>query len=338
MNIMNRQSRTHLLSTGNLGPTGNLGASGNLSTAAKRLPTARMLVTAAALLLAAVGSAGAAEFDASAIPAALQVPTGEVLAIPARGVGVQIYECAAAPDDPNHIAWTLKAPEAELQDESGLTLGKHYGGPTWEGTDGSKVVGEVVAKVDGPDAAAVPWLLLHAKSTSGDGMFTHVTSVQRLHSVGGKAPATGCDAKQLGKELRVPYTADYRFYTADPASPIGLWKTFDDKTGKARGLVRIYELEGKYFGKLEESFTPGAEHRVCAVCTDERKGQPVIGLLIIRNLQHEDNEYAGGDILDPESGSVYRCKMHLEQDGTRLVVRGFIGFSLLGRSQTWQRQ
>jgi uncharacterized protein (DUF2147 family) len=59
---------------------------------------------------------------------------------------------------------------------------------------------------------------------------------------------------------------------------------------------------------------------------------------IIRNLQHEDNEYTGGDILDPESGSVYRCKMHLEQDGTRLVVRGFIGFSLLGRSQTWQRQ
>lgn len=320
MNIIRQQSRTHLLPLGKLPPT------------------ARLLLTATVLLLSAVGPAGAAEFDTSAIPAALQVPAGEVLAIPARGIGVQIYECAAAQGDPDHVAWTLKAPEAELQDESGLTLGKHYGGPTWEGTDGSKVVGEVVAKVDGPDAAAIPWLLLHAKSTSGNGMFSRVTSVQRLHSVGGKAPATGCDAKQLGKELRVPYTADYRFYTADPSSPIGLWKTFDDKTGKARGLVRIYERDGKYFGKLEESFTPGADHRVCTVCTDERKDQPVIGLLIIRNLQREDNEYAGGDILDPESGSVYRCKMHLEQDGTRLVVRGFIGFSLLGRSQTWQRQ
>jgi uncharacterized protein (DUF2147 family) len=292
---------------------------------------------ATALLLWAIGPARAAEFDAGAIPATLQVPAGEVLVIPARGVGVQIYECATAQDDTTHYAWTLKAPEAELQDESGLVLGKHYAGPTWEGTDGSKVVGEVVAKVDGADSA-VPWLLLHAKSTSGTGMFAHVTSIQRVHSVGGKAPATGCDAKQLGKELRVPYTADYRFYTADPTSPIGLWKTFDDKTGKAKGLIRIYEHDGKFFGRLEESFSPGAEHRVCTVCTDERKDQPVIGLTIIRNLQRDDNEYAGGDILDPESGSVYRCKMHLEEGGARLVVRGFIGFSLLGRSQTWQRQ
>jgi uncharacterized protein (DUF2147 family) len=332
MNSIHLQSRTQLL------PSAKVLSSAKSLPTVKSLPTTKILLTVAALLLSAVGAAAAAEFDTSAVPAPLQVPAGEVLAIPARGVGVQIYECAAAQDDPARATWTLKAPEAEIQDESGLTLGKHYGGPTWEGTDGSKVVGEVVAKVDGPDAAAVPWLLLHAKSTSGTGMFAHVTSIQRLHSVGGKAPATGCDAKQLGKELRVPYTADYRFFTADPASPIGLWKTFDDKTGKPRGLVRIYERDGKYFGKLEESFTPGAEHRVCAVCTDERKDQPVIGLSIIRNLQHEDNEYTGGDILDPESGSVYRCKMHLEQDGTRLVVRGFIGFSLLGRSQTWQRQ
>jgi uncharacterized protein (DUF2147 family) len=292
---------------------------------------------AAALLLCVSGHSSAAAFETSAIPVALHVPAGEVLAIPARGIGVQIYECEAAQDDPTHYTWTLKAPEAELQDESGLVLGKHYDGPTWEGTDGSKVVGEVVAKVDTADAG-VPWLLLHAKSTSGAGMFAHVTSIQRLHTVGGKAPATGCDAQQVGRERRVSYTADYRFYIADPTSPIGLWKTVDDKTGAPKGLVRIYERDGKYFGRLEESFKPGAEHRVCAVCTDERKDQPIIGLTIIRNLRPEDNEYAGGDILDPESGSLYRCKMHLEDAGTRLVVRGFIGFSLLGRSQTWQRQ
>lgn len=125
---------------------------------------------------------------------------------------------------------------------------------------------------------------------------------------------------------------------AGSSSPIGLWKTFDDKTGNARAIVRIYEQAGKLFGRIERSFTPGAEHRVCAVCTDERKDQPILGLVIIRNMKSRDGEYAGGDILDPESGSVYRCRFHLDQDGMRLIVRGYIGISLLGRTQTWQRQ
>jgi uncharacterized protein (DUF2147 family) len=120
-------------------------------------------------------------------------------------------------------------------------------------------------------------------------------------------------------------------------SPIGLWKTVDDKTGAARAIVRIYEQDGRLFGKIESSFTPGAEHRVCEVCTDGRKDQPILGLVIIRNMKHADDEYSGGDILDPDTGSVYHCKMHVEGGGTRLVVRGYIGFSLLGRNQTWQR-
>ncbi len=124
----------------------------------------------------------------------------------------------------------------------------------------------------------------------------------------------------------------------DSTSPVGVWKTVDDKTGKARALVRIYAEHGKLFGRIEQSFTPGGEHRVCVPCTDERKNQPIIGLLIIRNMKPDGEAYAGGDILDPESGSVYRCKMHLEQNGARLVLRGYIGFSLLGRSQTWERQ
>jgi uncharacterized protein (DUF2147 family) len=124
---------------------------------------------------------------------------------------------------------------------------------------------------------------------------------------------------------------------ADASSPLGLWKTFDDKTGAARAIVRIYEQDGKLFGKIVSSFTPGAESRVCQVCTDERKNQPIIGLIIIRNMQASDGGYSGGDILDPESGSVYRCKLHVAPDG-RLEVRGYIGISLLGRTQTWQRQ
>jgi len=126
--------------------------------------------------------------------------------------------------------------------------------------------------------------------------------------------------------------------TADPQSPLGLWKTVDDKTGMPRAMVRIYLQDGKYFGRIEQSFTPGAETRVCSACTDDRKNQPIIGLLIIRNVTLRDGEYGGGDILDPDTGSVYRCKFHLDKDGTVLVVRGFIGISLLGRTQTWHRQ
>ena len=121
-------------------------------------------------------------------------------------------------------------------------------------------------------------------------------------------------------------------------SPLGLWKTFDDKTGSARAIVRVYEENGKLFGRIERSFTPGSEKRVCEVCTDERKNQPIIGLLIIRGMKASDGEYSGGDILDPESGSVYRCRFHVDDSGTRLIVRGFIGISLLGRTQTWVRQ
>jgi uncharacterized protein (DUF2147 family) len=128
--------------------------------------------------------------------------------------------------------------------------------------------------------------------------------------------------------------ADALAATAD--SPVGLWKTIDDKTGAPRAIVRIYEQDGRLFGKVEGSFTPGAEHRVCEVCTDDRKGQPMLGLIIIRNMKRAGDEYSGGDILDPETGSVYHCKLHVE-GGTRLVLRGYIGFSLLGRNQIWQR-
>jgi uncharacterized protein (DUF2147 family) len=127
-------------------------------------------------------------------------------------------------------------------------------------------------------------------------------------------------------------------FAADASSPFGEWKTFDDRTGKARAVVRVYEQDGKLFGKIERSFTPGAEKRFCAVCTDERKDQPMLGLVIIRNMKRTDDGYAGGDILDPDTGTVYRCKLHVDESGTKLIVRGYIGISLLGRTQTWERQ
>ncbi len=148
-------------------------------------------------------------------------------------------------------------------------------------------------------------------------------------------------AAAIGIALLLSATAAPRVgiaIAADLSSPLGEWKTFDDKTGKARAIVRIYEQDGRLFGKIERSMTPGAESRVCAVCSDERKGRPMLGLVIIRNMKRTDDGYAGGDILDPDNGSVYRCKFHLEDGGTKLVVRGFIGISLLGRTQVWERQ
>ena len=148
------------------------------------------------------------------IPDALKAPADQSVALEARGVGVQIYECKAKKDDAAAFEWSLKAPEADLLDADGKSVGKHYAGPTWESTDGSKVVGTVKAKVDSPDPGAIPWLLLDVKSTDGVGIFAKTTAVQRLATEGGKAPQDGCTAADAGKETRVPYKATYQFYAA----------------------------------------------------------------------------------------------------------------------------
>jgi uncharacterized protein (DUF2147 family) len=125
---------------------------------------------------------------------------------------------------------------------------------------------------------------------------------------------------------------------SDAGSPVGIWKTVDDKTGKARTLVRIYETDGKLFARIEQSLIPGDEARTCTKCSDDRKDQPLIGLEFMRGMTLMDGEYRGGDILDPDSGSIYRCKFRLVDGGTKLKVRGFLGVSMFGRSQTWERE
>ncbi len=150
------------------------------------------------------------------VPENLKVPAGQTLSLVSPATGVQIYECSAIKADPQRFEWLFKAPEAELFDLSGKKIGKHYAGPTWESNDGSKVAGEVKARDDGPAATAIPWLLLAAKSTSGNGAFSRIQGIQRLYTVGGKAPAGGCSKAQLGKEARIPYKATYYFYLANP--------------------------------------------------------------------------------------------------------------------------
>src|SRR5258706_2936565 len=150
------------------------------------------------------------------VPDNLKVPAGQTLSLVSRATGVQIYECSAGKTDPARFEWAFKAPEADLFDLSGRKTGKHYAGPTWESDDGSKVVGEAKARDDGPDANAIPWLLLSAKSTSGAGLFRRTKSIHRLQTPRGKAPAEACDRAQLGKQARVAYRATYYFYIDRP--------------------------------------------------------------------------------------------------------------------------
>ena len=150
------------------------------------------------------------------LPDLIKVPGNETLLVAASASGVQIYECQAKESDPGQYQWVFKEPEAQLLDVDGKKIGRHYAGPTWELNDGSKVVGEVKAHVASTNTNAIPWLLLHAKSHEGDGQFSKVTSIQRVDTGGGVAPTTGCDKTNVGKEIRVPYTALYYFYVEKP--------------------------------------------------------------------------------------------------------------------------
>jgi Protein of unknown function (DUF3455) len=137
----------------------------------------------------------------------LQVPAGNKVAFRAYAEGVQIYRW-------NGASWAFVAPEAVLfaGDEDDEVVGIHYAGPTWESASGSKVVGAVLERCT-PDPDAIPWLLLRAVSSEGPGIFRRVTFIQRVNTVGGKAPADPGDLP--GEEVRVPYTAEYYFYRAE---------------------------------------------------------------------------------------------------------------------------
>jgi hypothetical protein len=146
---------------------------------------------------------------AQQVPAALQVPANEQLVEQVHAKGDQIYSCKV---DGAQSRWTLKAPDAQLFDKDGKAFGKHFAGPSWEATDGSRVVGKASANMPSPDAESIPWLLVKVASHEGDGVLTRVTSIQRINTKGGKAPASGCDASHEGQEVRVPYSADYLFF------------------------------------------------------------------------------------------------------------------------------
>jgi uncharacterized protein (DUF2147 family) len=123
------------------------------------------------------------------------------------------------------------------------------------------------------------------------------------------------------------------------ATPAGLWKTIDDNTKKERSLIRITEAAGVFTGRLEKALDPDAKPgTVCDKCTDERKGQPLIGMALIRNTrQNADDKdiFDGGDITDPDNGKVYRLRLKPLEGGKKLEVRGYIG--PFYRNQIWLR-
>jgi len=123
-------------------------------------------------------------------------------------------------------------------------------------------------------------------------------------------------------------------------SAAGLWRTIDEHSGQAKGLVRIKEVNGQFEGKIEKIFpTPGDDPAPkCEKCEGPRRNQPVLGLTFLWGLKKQGDEYQDGEILDPETGKIYRAKIKLADGGRKLEVRGFIGVSLFGRSQTWLRE
>lgn len=169
-------------------------------------PGRRTLAAAAVVTLTACATAPAVNW-----PAALQPGAGEAWWMTVNARGTQIYECRG---DAAARAWVFVAPQAELFDDARRSVGSHGAGPVWLSADGSRIEGTLKARADAPAADAIPWLLLHTRSTGPAGRFSAVTAVRRVHTVGGTAPRGGCGPDTLGAVARVPYAADYYFYTA----------------------------------------------------------------------------------------------------------------------------
>ena len=125
---------------------------------------------------------------------------------------------------------------------------------------------------------------------------------------------------------------------AEP-SAVGLWEQVDEKTGKAESWFKITERNGAYEGNIVKIFfKPGEdENWVCDKCEGAERGKPVLGLALIKGMQRTGSSYENGTIMDPRDGAVYRALMKLSPDGQKLEVRGYLGISLFGRSQVWNR-
>ena len=119
-------------------------------------------------------------------------------------------------------------------------------------------------------------------------------------------------------------------------SPVGTWKTIDDETGKEKSYVEIFEKDGKLYGKVTKILTKGKEDSKCDKCSGTLKNKPIQGMVVLSNLKKNGNEWTGGKIIDPNSGKEYKATLKLNGKD-KLDVRGYVGISLVGRTQTWHK-
>jgi Protein of unknown function (DUF3455) len=169
-----------------------------------------LLVILVGLHLAAAQKDAPAKESAPDVPDAIAVPSGLEPVLFVHASGSQIYTCQAGAD--GKFSWTLKAPEADLKDRKDKVIGEHSAGPTWKLKDGSEVTGKAAAHVDSLDSDSIPWLLVNVTNNAGKGQLANVTTIQRVHTHGGKAKGYGCDESHKGDETKSDYKADYYFF------------------------------------------------------------------------------------------------------------------------------
>ena len=136
-------------------------------------------------------------------------------------------------------------------------------------------------------------------------------------------------------------SATSAFAQGSPGSPVGTWKTIDDKTGKVRSLVKIAEVGGELRGKIDKLiYGPDDKpNPVCEKCEGAEKDAPIVGLTILKGFKKgPDGQWQDGEVLDPENGKTYRSRLSPTEDGKKLEVRGYIGSPIFGRSQVWVRE
>jgi hypothetical protein len=272
--------------------------------------------------LSGAASAQGTPASAAAIPDTLEPPADSVLLFALEARGVQIYACEADPNDTTAFVWTFKAPEAELLNERGEVVGSHFAGPTWQGQDGSGVIGAVLERATAPDVGAIPWLLLEAKDHEGSGAFSTITHIQRLDTVGGVAPTEGCDEAHAGEEVRAPYQATYAFfYPAMTATPGAA--TAAEQTGSV--TVRVYSCpaelsqeEHDQQAALLAACTPldAPEAAPTLIDISESDGEPMAGTATEPGVYQWDN-VAFGDYAVGGSG-----EMPANLDGMRVMDAG----------------
>ena len=186
------------------------------------MPTIRTSLTTLALLGAAaaltacgsMSSPAAPAFNQSSLPATVQVPAGQRIAMETVGAGDITYECRAKKDMPSAFEWVFVGNDAKLMDRSGKVVGRYYGPPaTWESNDGSKVTATQLA-VAPASAGNIPLQLVKANPAMGMGAMQGVTYIQRVATQGGVAPAVACTAANAGQKQVVKYQADYIIWKA----------------------------------------------------------------------------------------------------------------------------